>query len=466
MNKGKTAAVSGESDIFQGPLALRILMFTIPLILSSILQLCFNAADTIVVGRFAGEEALAAVGSTGSLINLIINAFMGLSTGVSVTVSHAWGAKMKKDVSAIVHTAVSVAFIGGCCLAVIGFAGCRYFLTWMGSPENVIGLSTLYMRIYFLGMPASMVYNFCAAILRSTGDTKHPMVFLITAGVANVILNLITVIVFGLGVAGVAIATVFSQCVSCFLILRYLMKRQDACRLILRELRVERRCLENMVRIGLPAGLQSSIFSVSNVIIQSSVNSFGSTVMAGNATSANLEGFVYMAMNAYYHASLTFVGQHVGARKVERVPRILITNLVIVTLTGLLSGLLIIAFRYQLYAVYRPDSPEVWEYASQRTLIFLTTYYTCGMMETLTGTMRGMGSSLLPMGISVLGVCGVRIVWIFTVFRYFHTLRMLYLSYPVSWIFTVLVQLIAFAVLYHRLKTYGTIHGRHHTVHE
>ncbi len=466
MNNEKRPAASGENAILQGPLALNILRFTIPLILSSVLQLCFNAADTIVVGRYAGEEALAAVGSTGSLINLIINAFMGLSTGVSVTISHAWGAKMKKDVSAVVHTAVSVAFIGGCCLALIGFVGCRQFLTWMGSPENVIGLSTLYMRIYFLGMPANMVYNFCAAILRSTGDTKHPMLFLITAGVANVLLNLLTVIVFGMGVAGVAIATAFSQCVACTLILIFLMKRTDACKLILRELRIDRRQLAAIARIGLPAGLQSSIFSVSNVIIQSSVNSFGSTVMAANATSINLEAFVYVAMNAYYHASLTFVGQHVGARKIARVPRILITNLVIVTLTGVITGLLMIVFRYQLFAFYRPDSPEVWAYASRRMMIILTTYYTCGMMETFTGTMRGMGSSLLPMAISVLGVCGVRIMWIFTVFRYYRELEILYVSYPVSWVFTVLVQFAAFLVLYHRLKTYGSVHGKHHTLHE
>ena len=441
-----------EIDMCEGPLAGKILRYTIPLALSGILQLCFNAADMIVVGRYASGEALAAVGSTGALINLIINVFMGLAVGVSVCVAHAWGAKNKESVRQIVHTAMLTSVIAGMIVLLIGFFGCRTFLSWMGTPDNVIALSTTYMKIYFLGMPACMVYNFGASVLRSIGDTKRPLIFLVIAGVVNVLLNLLTVIGFRLGVAGVAIATAASQVVSAALVVRSLMKRQDSCRLVLRDLRIYPDKLMTIVRVGLPAGLQGAVFSISNVLIQSSINSFGSVAMEGNTAAGNLEGFIYNVMNAFYHTSLTFTGQNVGARKPERIPRIALTCIALsVAISLTLSGLMYL-FREPLLAIYRPDAPEAVAYGSLRMSIIVLTYFLCGIMEVFTGSLRGMGASLTPMLISLVGACVTRGIWIYTVFAATHTLQVLYSCYPVSWIFTILMQIVAFFVIRRNLQ--------------
>ena len=441
-----------EIDMCEGPLAGKILRYTIPLALSGILQLCFNAADMIVVGRYASGEALAAVGSTGALINLIINVFMGLAVGVSVCVAHAWGAKNKESVRQIVHTAMLTSVIAGMIVLLIGFFGCRTFLSWMGTPDNVIALSTTYMKIYFLGMPACMVYNFGASVLRSIGDTKRPLIFLVIAGVVNVLLNLLTVIGFRLGVAGVAIATAASQVVSAALVVRSLMKRQDACRLVLRDLRIYPDKLMTIVRVGLPAGLQGAVFSISNVLIQSSINSFGSVAMEGNTAAGNLEGFIYNVMNAFYHTSLTFTGQNVGARKPERIPRIALTCIALSMAISLtLSGLMYL-FREPLLAIYRPDAPEAVAYGSLRMSIIVLTYFLCGIMEVFTGSLRGMGASLTPMLISLVGACVTRVIWIYTVFAAVPTLQVLYSCYPVSWLFTILMQIVAFFVIRHNLQ--------------
>ena len=441
-----------EIDMCEGPLAGKILRYTIPLALSGILQLCFNAADMIVVGRYASGEALAAVGSTGALINLIINVFMGLAVGVSVCVAHAWGAKNKESVRQIVHTAMLTSVIAGMIVLLIGFFGCRTFLSWMGTPDNVIALSTTYMKIYFLGMPACMVYNFGASILRSIGDTKRPLIFLVIAGVVNVLLNLLTVIGFRLGVAGVAIATAASQVVSAALVVRSLMKRQDSCRLVLRDLRIYPDKLMTIVRVGLPAGLQGAVFSISNVLIQSSINSFGSVAMEGNTAAGNLEGFIYNVMNAFYHTSLTFTGQNVGARKPERIPRIALTCIALsVAISLTLSGLMYL-FREPLLAIYRPDAPEAVAYGSLRMSIIVLTYFLCGIMEVFTGSLRGMGASLTPMLISLVGACVTRVIWIYTVFAATPTLQVLYSCYPVSWIFTIFMQIVAFFVIRRNLQ--------------
>ena len=441
-----------EMDMCEGPLAGKILRYTLPLALSGILQLCFNAADMIVVGRYASGEALAAVGSTGALINLIINVFMGLAVGVSVCVAHAWGAKNKESVRQIVHTAMLTSVIAGMIVLVIGFFGCRTFLSWMGTPDNVIALSTTYMKIYFLGMPACMVYNFGASVLRSIGDTKRPLIFLVIAGIVNVLLNLLTVIGFRLGVAGVAIATAASQVVSAALVVRSLMKRQDACRLVLRDLRIYPDKLMTIVRVGLPAGLQGAVFSISNVLIQSSINSFGSVAMEGNTAAGNLEGFIYNVMNAFYHTSLTFTGQNVGARKPERIPRIALTCIALSMAISLtLSGLMYL-FREPLLAIYRPDAPEAVAYGSLRMSIIVLTYFLCGIMEVFTGSLRGMGASLTPMLISLVGACVTRVIWIYTVFAAVPTLQVLYSCYPVSWLFTILMQIVAFFVIRHNLQ--------------
>lgn len=441
-----------EMDMCEGPLAGKILRYTLPLALSGILQLCFNAADMIVVGRYASGEALAAVGSTGALINLIINVFMGLAVGVSVCVAHAWGAKNKESVRQIVHTAMLTSVIAGMIVLLIGFFGCRTFLSWMGTPDNVIALSTTYMKIYFLGMPACMVYNFGASVLRSIGDTKRPLIFLVIAGIVNVLLNLLTVIGFRLGVAGVAIATAASQVVSAALVVRSLMKRQDACRLVLRDLRIYPDKLMTIVRVGLPAGLQGAVFSISNVLIQSSINSFGSVAMEGNTAAGNLEGFIYNVMNAFYHTSLTFTGQNVGARKPERIPRIALTCIALSMAISLtLSGLMYL-FREPLLAIYRPDAPEAVAYGSLRMSIIVLTYFLCGIMEVFTGSLRGMGASLTPMLISLVGACVTRVIWIYTVFAAVPTLQVLYSCYPVSWLFTILMQIVAFFVIRHNLQ--------------
>ena len=441
-----------EMDMCEGPLAGKILRYTLPLALSGILQLCFNAADMIVVGRYASGEALAAVGSTGALINLIINVFMGLAVGVSVCVAHAWGAKNKESVRQIVHTAMLTSVIAGMIVLLIGFFGCRTFLSWMGTPDNVIALSTTYMKIYFLGMPACMVYNFGASVLRSIGDTKRPLIFLVIAGIVNVLLNLLTVIGLRLGVAGVAIATAASQVVSAGLVVRSLMKRQDACRLVLRDLRIYPDKLMTIVRVGLPAGLQGAVFSISNVLIQSSINSFGSVAMEGNTAAGNLEGFIYNVMNAFYHTSLTFTGQNVGARKPERIPRIALTCIALSMAISLtLSGLMYL-FREPLLAIYRPDAPEAVAYGSLRMSIIVLTYFLCGIMEVFTGSLRGMGASLTPMLISLVGACVTRVIWIYTVFAAVPTLQVLYSCYPVSWLFTILMQIVAFFVIRHNLQ--------------
>ena len=441
-----------EMDMCEGPLAGKILRYTLPLALSGILQLCFNAADMIVVGRYASGEALAAVGSTGALINLIINVFMGLAVGVSVCVAHAWGAKNKESVRQIVHTAMLTSVIAGMIVLMIGFFGCRTFLSWMGTPDNVIALSTTYMKIYFLGMPACMVYNFGASVLRSIGDTKRPLIFLVIAGIVNVLLNLLTVIGLRLGVAGVAIATAASQVVSAALVVRSLMKRQDSCRLVLRDLRIYPDKLMTIVRVGLPAGLQGAVFSISNVLIQSSINSFGSVAMEGNTAAGNLEGFIYNVMNAFYHTSLTFTGQNVGARKPERIPRIALTCIALSMAISLtLSGLMYL-FREPLLAIYRPDAPEAVAYGSLRMSIIVLTYFLCGIMEVFTGSLRGMGASLTPMLISLVGACVTRVIWIYTVFAAVPTLQVLYSCYPVSWLFTILMQIVAFFVIRHNLQ--------------
>lgn len=439
------------------PLFVRILLYTIPVMLSGILQLLFNAADTVVVGRFAGGDSMAAVGATSSLVNLIVNVFIGLSVGASVGIAQAWGAKNQESVRKLVHTSMLTSVFGGVIVMIIGVCGSHTFLSLMGTPDNVIHLSTLYMQIYFLGMPACMVYNFGAAILRSVGDTKRPLLFLTIAGVVNVILNLILVIVFHLGVAGVAIATAVSQTVSAVMVVISLMRQKSCYRLVLRELRIYPDKLWIILRVGLPAGIQGSIFSISNVVIQSSINSFGSIAVEGNTAASSLEGFVYTAMNSFYHAALTFVGQHVGAREIKKISRILVTCLVMVTVMGVTLGQLVYLFREPLLSIYRPNAPDVHAYGAARMQVVVVTYFLCGIMDVLTGTLRGMGASLSPMLISLIGVCATRMCWVYTVFAEYRSLSVLYLSYPVSWALTICCQIVAFFLIRRRLMRQQSI---------
>lgn len=438
----------------EGPLLKKILLYTFPIILTGILQLLFNAADLVVVGRYCGRLSVAAVGATGAIINLMTNLFIGLSVGAGVSVAHALGAGHSKDVSRTVHTAIPIAIVSGIFLTIIGVLGSETFLRLMGTPSDVIGLSATYMRIYFCGITATMVYNFGAAILRAAGDTKSPLYFLTAAGIVNVILNLIFVIVLDLDVAGVALATTASQVMSALLIIRALMKRTDSCKFSFRKMKIHRRQLTKILQIGFPAGIQGSLFSISNVIIQSSINSFGSIAVSGNSAAGNIEGFVYMSMNSYSQTAVNFTGQNHGAGKFDRLKKIMIICLVSVFCTGFLFGLLVRIFGKPLLSFYIPGDKEAISYGLIRLTYICIPYFICGLMDVTTGLIRGIGYSVLPMIITIAGVCGMRIVWIYTIFQIpkYHTLQNLYLSYTISWSLTFVTELIVFLVLLRKLR--------------
>ena len=434
---------SYEIDMCDGPLLSKILLFSVPLMMSGILQLLFNAADIIVVGRFAGSSALAAVGSTSSLINLLINVFVGLSVGVNVLVAKYYGGQREKDMSETVHTAVLTSLLSGLLLVILGGIAARPLLHLMGTPDDVLDQAVLYMRIYFLGMPVLMVYNFGAAILRAIGDTRRPLYFLFMVGVVNVALNLFFVIGLGMGVDGVGWATVISEHVSALLVLKSLMEAPGALKLNLKELRIHPKKLKRIVKIGLPAGMQGAIFSISNVLIQSSVNSFGSIAMAGNTASANIEGFVYTAMNAVYQTNLSFTSQNLGGRKYSRINRIMYICLAVVTVVGITLGITAVLAGDLLLGIYSSDA-QVLRYGMLRLEIICGTYFLCGIMDCMVGSLRGLGYSVIPMFVSLTGACGFRVLWVFTVFAAYRSLDVLYLSYPVSWAITAIAHMITF----------------------
>jgi len=446
----RSSSRSYEIDMCNGPLLGKILIFTVPLMISGILQLLFNAADMVVVGRFAGSDALAAVGSTGSLINLLVNLFIGLSVGANVLTARYYGANQKKELSEIVHTAIATSFISGCVLILIGFVLARPVLGIMGTPDNVIDGAVLYMRIYFAGMPAMMTYNFGSAILRAVGDTKRPLYYLLLAGVINVVLNLVFVIVFSMGVAGVALATIISQAVSAVLVVRCLIRSDGVYRIVLKDLRIHRDKLYKMVQIGVPAGMQGALFSLSNVLIQSSVNSFGSIAMAGNTAAGNLEGFVFVAMNALHQAAISFTGQNYGARNFRRIGKIMGICLGLVLAVGLVLGNASYLFSGTLLKLYSSD-PEVIRFGVLRMSIICTFYCLCGMMDVMVGIMRGLGYAVMPMLVSLTGACAFRVVWIYTIFKHYTTLESLYWSYPISWGLTFAVHFVCFVVVYRKL---------------
>ena len=444
-----------NQTMLTGPLLPNIILYTVPIILTSVLQLLFNAADLVVVGRFCGSVSVAAVGSTTAITNLLVNFFIGLSVGAGVTVAHGLGSQRGSVVHNTVHTALPVALVSGVFLTVVGVCFSETFLRMMGTPEDVLDLSALYMKIYFGGIVFTMVYNFCAAILRAAGDTKSPLVFLTFAGVVNVVLNLIFVTKLHMNVAGVALATVIAQAISAALVVLALMRRTDACRLQLKKLRFHKEQLSKMLRIGLPAGVQSALFSISNVLIQSSVNSFGGVLMSGNAAAGNIEGFIYAAINSFHQTAVNFIGQNAGARQYKRVHQTLIWCLVCAAAAGLVLGGLSYGFGQQLLSLYITDSPEAIAWGMLRLGIVGATYLLCGLMDVTTGALRGLGESFTPMVLSILGVCGIRIGWIYTIFRIpaFHTPQSLYVAIPVSWTVTFLFQLTAFLKLYRKHKS-------------
>ncbi len=444
-----------NGNIPKGAMLKKIILFSLPLVVMGILQTLYNAADLVVVGYFDGNIALAAVGNTGALTNLIVGLFMGLSVGAGVCVAQHVGAKEYDEVNKVVHTSVLASLILGVIVSIVGIILAPRMLAAMDTPDSVIRFSTLYLRIILCGVPASMLFNYCAAILRSTGDTKHPMVFLSVSGLVNVGLNLIFVILLHMGVAGVAVATISSQYLSAAMIVVFMCRSNSYIKLSFRKLGIDRRKLAKILYIGIPSGLQGVLFSFSNVLIQSSINGFGDIVMAANSAAANLEQFVYISMNAVYHASLTFVGQNIGAKTYSRIRSVLVNCVVVVTAIGLGMAGIVYLLRYPLLNLYAPGNPEVAQAAISRMSVILPTYFLCGIMEVFCGALRGMGKSVTAMVVSLVGACGIRILWIKTIFVLFPTITNIYISYPVSWAITAATHMIFCIVFLHRLMKKG-----------
>lgn len=432
-------------DLTEGSIFKKMILFTVPLICSSLLQLLFNTADIVVVGWFAGDNALSAVGSNTPIIGLFTNIFVGLSVGANVLAARYFGAKQDGELKATVHTAISISVISGVFLAVIGFLLAEPILVLMKTPDEILPLAILYLRIYFLGMPAMMVYNFGSALLRAAGDTRRPFVFLLISGIVNVCLNLFFVIACGMDVDGVATATVISQCISAAMIILCLVKEKSAFKVEIKRLKIQKDKLFEIIRIGVPAGFQGMLFSISNIIIQSSVNEFGEIIVSGNTAAANLEQYVFFIMNGFHQAVISFVSQNYGAKKYKRIIGSLVTAEICVFVAGFVFGMLEVVFGGQLLKLYT-QNPEAIAAGMTRLSMIAGTYALCGVMDVMVGALRGIGYSVIPMLVSVVGVCGLRILWIFTVFQIpeYHTTKVLYLSYPISWIVTFAVLLVCF----------------------
>ena len=451
---GKLRATrSHEIDMCSGPLLPKILTFALPLAASGVLQLLFNAADIVVVGRWAGDNSLAAVGSNTPLINLLINLFIGLSIGTNILAARFVGAQNREAVRSTVHTSMLLSLLSGLFLALVGFFAAKPLLHMMQVPPAILPLSALYLRIYFLGMPATMVYNFGAALLRSVGDTRRPLAFLLLSGVVNVGLNLIFVIVLSMDVAGVALATVISQCLSAFLVVRCLCREESIIHLDLKALRMEKLRLKQIAAIGIPSGLQSTAFALSNVIIQSSINGFGETIISGNTAAANIEGFIFAAFNAFYQANVAFTSQNYGAGRWERLRPIALRCVCCSAVTALLLGGGAYLLGEPLLGIYS-TSPAVISAGMVRLLYVALPYVLGGLMDSIVGSIRGVGYSVLPMVVTLLGACGLRLVILATVFQLpqYHTIITIYLSYPITWGVTFLAHLVCLFFISRRLK--------------
>lgn len=444
---------SNQIDMTTGPIFLRLLQFSIPLIFSSILQLLFNAADVIVVGRFAGDTSLAAVGSTSSLINLLVNLFMGLSVGTNVVAARFFGEGNSEQIHNTVHTSIFVAFISGLILTVVGVSLAEPILRLMQAPEDVLQLAVLYLRIYFSGITASMVYNFGSALLRAKGDTRRPLYILFIAGVINVLLNLFFVIVTKMDVDGVALATIISQLFSAVAVVILLLREKDDFHLDLSKLRINKNILKKIIQIGVPAGFQGIMFSFSNVIIQSSINSFGAKMIAGNSAACSLEGFIYTSMNGFSQGSLTFCSQNLGAHKKDRIKKVVFISQASIIVIAFIECFLGLVFHRQLLGIYSSD-PEVIDAGTLRIQIIFCTYFLCGIMDAMANSIRGCGHSLLPAVVTIFGACVLRIIWLLTFFQIpqFHTPTVIFLSYPISWLVTYIAHVICFVVIFKKIK--------------
>lgn len=440
-------------DLTTGPILKNVIIFSIPLVISSVLQLLFNAVDVMVVGKFAGDNSLAAVGANGPIVNLLINLFMGLSVGANVLVARYFAAKEEEKLSKVVHTAITVSLISGILLIVIGWFGARALLEWTQSPPGVIELATVYLRIYFFGMPATMIYNFGAAILRGVGDTKRPLYYLAFAGVINVVLNLIFVIILKMDVVGVGVATVISQTISAALVIRCLMQEDGAIRLVFQKMSVDPDSLWQMIKIGLPAGIQSAMFSLSNVVVQSSINSFGKTAIAANAAGQNIEAFLAVATRALAQATVSFVGQNIGARKYERIVKIVLTILGCAFAIDLICGNGIYWLGRPLVGLYT-NSDIVVTAGVERLAIACRLHFIYACMDVMAGALRGMGHSVAPMIVSILGVCVFRVVWVTFLWNsgIDFGIDAIYWTYPMSWALTLFAHMIYYFIARRFLK--------------
>lgn len=451
--KQKMQIKTVKIDMTDGPILSKLLKFSIPLVFSSVLQLLFNAADVVVVGRFAGDNSLAAVGSTGSIINLLLGLFLGLSTGTTVVAAHYFGAGDKENLKETVHTAILLSVISGIFLTIIGIIFTEPILILMKSPDEVRPLSAVYLRIYFAGITASMIYNFGSALLRAKGDTQRPLYILLSAGILNVVLNLIFVIVLKMDVAGVALATIISQVISAFLVILILLREPDEFHLSLHKIKLNSHILGKILKIGVPAGFQGMMFSISNIVIQSSINSFGPICIAGNAAGQNLEGFVYISMNGFSQGNLTFCSQNLGAKKIDRVKKVTFISQITVFVVGFVLGYGAMLILKPLLSIYSTN-PEVIDAGYGRLAVIFRTYFLCGIMDCMANSIRGIGHSLKPAIVTIFGVCVLRLVWIGVMFSIpqFHIPLIVYLSYPISWIVTWTILTIIFISLIKKIE--------------
>ncbi len=432
-----------EIDMCNGSIMDKLISFSLPLMISGMLQLMFNAVDIVVVGRFTGSSALAAVGSTTALIAVFTNLFIGISLGANVLAARFYATDQQKEMSETVHTSILFALLSGLVMAVVGLLMAKPALEIMGTPDNVIDQSVLYMRIYFMGMPFFMIYNYGAAILRAIGDTKRPLIFLIVAGVTNAVLNLFLVIVFHLGVAGVAIATIISQFISCVLVIRCLYKSEGSYQFRFSKLQIKSVYLKQIFQVGVPAGIQSTVINISNALLQSSVNSFGSVAMAGYTAANNIFGFLYVSVNSVTQACMSFTSQNYGVRKLKRMDRVLVDCMILTVIVGVVLGGGAYLFGPELLHIYTEQNNVI--RCGVEILSYTTvTYFLCGLMDLFPGALRGMGYSTVPMLLSIIGTVGVRILWIFVLFPRHRTLGFLFISYPVSWLATIVMQVICF----------------------
>ena len=450
----KTKSNRYEIDMCNGPIMRKLISFSVPLVLSSALQLLFNAVDIVVVGKFSGSQSLAAVGSTSALINLMINLFVGISLGANVMAGRYFATRREKDMSNLVHTAMTFALVSGVVMSFVGLFFSKGALMLMGTPDDIINLSALYMKIYFMGMPFFMVYNYGAAILRAVGDTKRPLLFLTIAGVVNAVLNMVLVIFFHLGVVGVAVATVVAQMISCVLVLKVLFKADSSYKLSVKKIGIKMEYLNQLLKIGVPAGIQSIVISFSNVLLQSSVNSFGSIAMAGYTAANNIFGFMFAIVNAFSQTCMSFTSQNYAARKPKRMDKIFVQCLALSVGVAIVMGCGVYIFGDTVIGIYTTD-PEVVKCGVEIFLYTTTTYFIVSIMDMIPFAMRGMGFSVAPMLLSIIGTVGTRVFWIYCVFPTHHALDVLFISYPLSWAITVVLQAVCFYFV--RKKVYLTL---------